>query len=154
MGSPESFPSWLALHVELMFWGFDDVQGAEATASSAVTEDVEVDVLTINTSLAGVYPLLGKTQVYGQIGLSYYRIEYQATGLDLVSFFPVRVKEEDKDIGIELSYGLGLMMRATEKVNIGLHARHYGFESSSRKFDIQDVNAGGTYVGLSVGRSF
>lgn len=154
MASPQSFPSWLAWNLELMLWDFDHVQGPDATASSAVSEEVEVNVRLVNVGLAGFYPLLERVQVYGQVGVSYYNIEYRATGIDLIFFIPFPAEEEEEDIGTALTYGFGLMMWNTEKISLGLHARHYGIESSSEKFDIQDVNAGGEYIGLSIGMSF
>ena len=148
---PQSFSPSLALNFEL--WGWDWQQPNTAIGGGflvAADDDVDINVSILSLSLVGVHSFGRRLRGYGQIGLGYSKVDYEVRGSTL--FLPGTLAEDD-DTGLAPVYGLGIMY-ADAGLNVGLHARLFDIDTGSQQLGVEDFDAGGQYLGLSVAWQF
>lgn len=87
-----------------------------ATDATGFDTTIRLKTFTADLVMLGVYPFNARFEGYGQAGVAYYRIDYEA-------LLQTGEKRKTHDNGVEPLYGVGLRYKITETFLIDLQAQ-------------------------------
>jgi opacity protein-like surface antigen len=151
-GASFKLPKRKHLSFDLEFWWTerDYDTTIQAPLFSTISDSMTLQTMALLFGIRGFYPSDGRFRIYGTGGFGIYKSELSVWGSTLG--LPGTIEDEDQSFG--LYAGVGLEVDVGDDWFLGADYRHWIVEGSFATFGADNVDIGGNYIGISLGKHF
>ncbi len=121
----------------------------QAPLFSTISDRMTLQTMALLFGIRGFYPSDSRFRIYGTGGIGLYKSELSVWGSTLG--FPGTIEDDDHSLGLHAGAGLEL---DTGDWVLGVDYRHWIVEGSFGEFGADNVDIGGDYIGISLGKHF
>jgi opacity protein-like surface antigen len=151
-GASFKLPKRKYLSVDLEFWvterSYDTT--IQAPLFSTISGRMTLQTVALLFGIRGFYPSDGRFRIYGTGGIGIYKSELSVWGSTLG--LPGTIEDKDQSLGLHA--GAGLELNVGDDWFLGMDYRHWIVEGSFSTFGADNVDIGGDYIGISLGKHF
>jgi len=151
VGASFKLPKRKHFSFDLEFWWTerDYDTTIQAPLFSTISDRMTLQTMALLFGIRGFYPSDGRFRIYGTGGIGIYKSELSVWGSTLG--FPGTIEDGDQSLGLHA--GAGLELDVGDWI-LGVDYRHWIVEGSFATFGADNVDIGGNYIGISLGKHF
>ena len=150
VGASFKLPRGKHFSFDLEFWWTerDYDTTIQAPLFSTISDRMTLQTMALLFGIRGFYPSDGRFRIYGTGGIGIYKSE-----LSVGESWGFLGTIEDEDQSLGLHAGAGLELDVGDWI-LGVDYRHWIVEGSFATFGADNVDIGGNYIGISLGKRF
>jgi opacity protein-like surface antigen len=151
-GASFKLPKRKYLSFDLEFWWTERDYDTTIPASlfSTISDSMTLQTIALLFGIRGFYPSNGRFRIYGTGGIGIYKSELSVWGSTLG--LPGTIEDEHLSLGLHA--GAGLELDVGDDWFLGADYRHWVVEGNFATFGADNVDIGGDYIGISLGKHF
>jgi opacity protein-like surface antigen len=151
-GASFKLPKRKYLSFDLEFWWTERDYDTTIPAPlfSTISDSMTLQTIALLFGIRGFYPSNGRFRIYGTGGIGIYKSELSVWGSTLG--LPGTIEDEHLSLGLHA--GAGLELDVGDDWFLGADYRHWVVKGNFSTFGADNVDIGGNYIGISLGKHF